>query len=84
MSTHPAPEALAMPSRSLGPDHLTVSPIGVGCMGRTWAYGKTDRSESIATIHRALDLGVTLFDTADIYGPFVNEELVGEAVGGRY
>jgi aryl-alcohol dehydrogenase-like predicted oxidoreductase len=65
MSTHPAQEPLTMPSRSLGPDHLAVSPIGVGCMGMTWAYGKTDRSESIATIHRALDLGVTLFDTAD-------------------
>ena len=52
-------------------------------MGMTWAYGKTDRSESIATIHRAFDLGVTLFDTADIYGPFVNEELLGEALAGR-
>jgi aryl-alcohol dehydrogenase-like predicted oxidoreductase len=84
MSTHPAQEPLTMPSRSLGPDHLTVSPIGVGCMGMTWAYGKTDRSESIATIHRALDLGVTLFDTADIYGPLVNEELVGEALAGAW
>jgi aryl-alcohol dehydrogenase-like predicted oxidoreductase len=52
-------------------------------MGMTWAYGKTDRGESIATIHRALDLGVTLFDTADIHGPLVNEELVGEALAGH-
>jgi aryl-alcohol dehydrogenase-like predicted oxidoreductase len=72
-----------MPLRSLGPDHLAVSPIGVSCLGMTWAYGKTDRSESIATIHRAFDLGVTLFDTADIYGPLVNEEPVGEALAGR-
>jgi aryl-alcohol dehydrogenase-like predicted oxidoreductase len=50
-------------------------------MGMTWAYGETDRSESIATIHRALDLGVTLFDTADIYDPFVNE--VAEALAGH-
>lgn len=83
MSTHPEQEPLAMPLRSLGPDHLAVSPIGVSCLGMTWAYGKTDRSESIATIHRAFDLGVTLFDTADIYGPFVNEELVGEALAGH-
>ena len=52
-------------------------------MGMTWGYGKADRAESIATIHRALDLGVTLFDTADIYGPFLNEELVGEALAGH-
>ena len=52
-------------------------------MGMTWGYGKADRAESLATIHRALDLGVTLFDTADIYGPFLNEELVGEALAGH-
>jgi len=59
--------------------------IGLGCMGMTWAYGADDRdeAESIATIHRALDLGVTLLDTADMYGPFTNEELVGRAIAGR-
>jgi aryl-alcohol dehydrogenase-like predicted oxidoreductase len=59
--------------------------IGLGCMGMTWAYGATDRdeAESIATIQRALDLGVTLLDTADMYGPFTNEELVGRAIAGR-
>src|SRR4051795_836484 len=59
--------------------------IGLGCMGMTWAYSAADRdeAESIATIHRALDLGVTLLDTADMYGPFTNEELVGRAIAGR-
>src|SRR4026209_2816237 len=59
--------------------------IGLGCMGMTWAYGAGDRdeAESIATIHRALDLGVTLLDTADMYGPFTNEELVGKALKGQ-
>jgi aryl-alcohol dehydrogenase-like predicted oxidoreductase len=59
--------------------------IGLGCMGMTWAYGASgrDEAESIATIHRALDLGVTLLDTADMYGPFTNEELVGRAIAGR-
>jgi len=83
MSTYSVEEPLAMPSRRLGPDQLVVSAIGLGCMSMTWAYGKADRAESIATIHRALDLGVTLFDTADIYGPFVNEELVGQALAGH-
>src|SRR3954462_5621426 len=59
--------------------------IGLGCMGMTWAYGAEDRdeTESLATIHRALDLGVTLLDTSDMYGPFTNEELVGRALAGR-
>jgi aryl-alcohol dehydrogenase-like predicted oxidoreductase len=59
--------------------------IGLGCMGMTWAYGASDRdeTESLATIHRALDLGVTLLDTADMYGPYTNEELVGRAIAGR-
>jgi aryl-alcohol dehydrogenase-like predicted oxidoreductase len=83
MKTQRAEKRLVMPSRSLGSDGLTVSAIGVGCMGMTWAYGKADRAESIATIRRALDLGVTLFDTADIYGPFLNEELVGQALAGH-
>jgi aryl-alcohol dehydrogenase-like predicted oxidoreductase len=59
--------------------------IGLGCMGMTWAYSAADRDEgeSIATIQRALDLGVTLLDTADMYGPYTNEELVGRALAGR-
>ncbi|WP_028062916.1 aldo/keto reductase [Solirubrobacter soli] len=59
--------------------------IGLGCMGMTWAYGAAERdeAESIATIHRAIELAVTLLDTADMYGPYTNEELVGRAIAGR-
>ena len=73
-----------MKKRRLG-QGLEVSALGLGCMGMSWAYGATeaDRGEAIATIHRALDLGVTLLDTADVYGPHTNEELVGEAIKGR-
>ncbi|MGK3987815.1 aldo/keto reductase [Sorangium sp. So ce136] len=73
-----------MQHRTLG-QRLEVSALGLGCMGMTWAYGATDadRGEAIATIHRALDLGVTLLDTADVYGPHTNERLVGEAIAGR-
>jgi aryl-alcohol dehydrogenase-like predicted oxidoreductase len=70
-----------MHTRNLGP--LTVSALGLGCMGMSEFYGPTDESEGIATIHRALDLGVTLLDTADVYGPHTNEILVGKAVRGR-
>src|SRR6202451_4125967 len=63
---------------------LKVSRIGLGAMGMSGTYGAaTDEAESIRTIHRALDLGVTLLDTAEIYGPFVNEELIGEAIKDR-
>src|ERR1700750_1436238 len=63
----------------------TTGRIGLGCMGMTWAYGAAERdeAESIATIQRALELGVTLLDTADMYGPYTNEELVGRAIEGR-
>src|SRR3954463_5798599 len=69
--------------RRLGRDGPEVSAIGLGCMGMSEFYGAGDEAESIATIHRALDLGVTLLDTADMYGPFKNEELIGRAIKGR-
>jgi aryl-alcohol dehydrogenase-like predicted oxidoreductase len=72
-----------MEQRELGTTGLHVSALGLGCMGMTYAYGATDDDESIATIHRAIELGVTLFDTAEIYGPHTNEELVGRALAGR-
>ena len=71
-----------MQTRSLG-DGLTVSALGLGCMGMSEFYGAADEREAVATIHRALDLGVTLLDTADMYGPHTNEELVGRAIAGR-
>jgi aryl-alcohol dehydrogenase-like predicted oxidoreductase len=71
------------PTRELGRSGLTVSAMGLGCMGMSQSYGPADRDESIATIHRALDLGVLFLDTADIYGAGHNEELVGEAIRGR-
>jgi aryl-alcohol dehydrogenase-like predicted oxidoreductase len=72
-----------MTDRTLGPEGLTVSALGLGCMGMSEFYGPTDDEESIATIHRALDLGITLLDTSDMYGPYVNEQLVGTAIADR-
>ena len=69
--------------RRLGHQGLEVGALGLGCMGMSQSYGPGDEGESIATIHRAIDLGVTLFDTAEAYGPFVNEELLGRALEGR-
>jgi len=66
----------------LGHNGLVVSELGLGCMGMSEFYGRTDEAEAIATIHRALELGVTLLDTADAYGPFTNELLVGRAIEG--
>jgi aryl-alcohol dehydrogenase-like predicted oxidoreductase len=71
-----------MKTRTLG-QGLVVSAEGLGCMGMSQSYGPADDSESTATIHRALDLGITFLDTADMYGPFVNEELVGKAIAAR-
>ncbi|MET8143970.1 aldo/keto reductase [Sphaerisporangium sp. NPDC005288] len=71
-----------MKQRTLGRS-LTVSALGLGCMGMSEFYGQGDDGESTATLHRALDLGVTFLDTADIYGPFTNERLVGAAIAGR-
>jgi aryl-alcohol dehydrogenase-like predicted oxidoreductase len=72
-----------MNTRTLGRDGLTVSALGLGCMGMSDFYGSRDDAESTRTIHRALDLGVTFFDTAEMYGPYVNEELVGRALRDR-
>jgi aryl-alcohol dehydrogenase-like predicted oxidoreductase len=70
-------------TRTLGSPGLTVSAMGLGCMGMSQSYGTPDDEESIATIHRALELGVTLFDTAEVYGPYTNEALLGRALEGR-
>ena len=72
-----------MQQRQLGSQGLRVSTLGLGCMGMSEFYGMRDDAESVATIHRALDLGITFLDTADMYGPFRNEELVGRAIRGR-
>ncbi len=67
-----------MKNRALG--DLTVSAIGLGCMGMSFAYGGQEEAKSIATLRRAVELGVTFFDTAEVYGPFENEILVGKAL----
>jgi aryl-alcohol dehydrogenase-like predicted oxidoreductase len=69
--------------RHLGIEGLVVSELGLGCMGMSEFYGTGDEDESIATIHRAMELGITFLDTADMYGPFTNEKLVGKAIEGR-
>ncbi len=74
---------MSLPTRRLGRSDLTVSAEGLGCMGMSEFYGPGDDAESVATIHRAIDLGVTFLDTADMYGPFLNEELVGRAIADR-
>jgi aryl-alcohol dehydrogenase-like predicted oxidoreductase len=72
-----------LPPRQLGHEGLEVSALGLGCMGMSQSYGVPDDQESIATLHRAIELGVTFLDTAEAYGPFTNEELLGHALEGR-
>ncbi|MFS2223044.1 aldo/keto reductase [Pantoea sp. B65] len=72
-----------MKRRVLGSENFEVSAIGLGCMGMSFAYGKSDEQQAIATLHRAFDLGVDFLDTAEVYGPFTNETLIGKALKGR-
>jgi aryl-alcohol dehydrogenase-like predicted oxidoreductase len=72
-----------MEMRKLGQEGLEVSCLGLGCMGMSWAYGQPDEAESIKVIHRALELGINFFDTAEVYGPYTNEELLARALAGK-
>jgi len=72
-----------LPTRKLGRQGLEVSALGLGCMGMSQHYGPLDDKESVATLHRAVELGVTFLDTAEAYGPFTNEELIGRAIQGK-
>jgi len=74
---------MSLDKQKLGSQGLVVSAIGLGCMGMSQSYGPADEAESIATLHRAIELGCTFLDTAEIYGPFINEELLGRALKGR-
>jgi aryl-alcohol dehydrogenase-like predicted oxidoreductase len=76
-------KGMQMHTRKLGSEGLEASALGLGCMGMSEFYGGGDEAEAVATIHRALELGVTLLDTADMYGPFTNESLVGKATADR-
>ena len=69
-----------MKLKCLGQQGLNVSTLGLGCMGMSYAYGPADKSESLQVLDRALALGVNFFDTAEVYGPYTNEDLVGEAL----
>jgi aryl-alcohol dehydrogenase-like predicted oxidoreductase len=72
-----------MDQRNLGSEGLVASSLGLGCMGMSEFYGTANEEESIATIHRTIELGINFLDTADMYGPFTNEKLVGKAIQGR-
>jgi aryl-alcohol dehydrogenase-like predicted oxidoreductase len=74
---------MTLSTRTLGSQGLRVSALGLGCMGMSQSYGPAEEVESIATLHRAIELGCTFFDTAEVYGPFINEELLGRAFKGR-
>jgi len=74
---------MTLSRRKLGSQGLEVSAIGLGCMGMSQSYGPADEQESVATVHRAIELGCTFLDTAEVYGPFLNEELLGRALKGR-
>src|SRR6478736_4346000 len=71
---------MTLGTHKLGSQGLQVSAIGLGCMGMSQSYGPADEAESIATLHRAIELGCTFLDTAEVYGPFINEELLGKAL----
>src|SRR3954447_17462726 len=70
----------SMPKRTLGKSNLGVSEIGLGCMGMSYAYGTTDDAESMRVLHRYVELGGNFLDTAEVYGPWTNEELVGKVL----
>ena len=74
---------MSLPIRSLGRQGLRVSALGLGCMGMSQSYGEADEAESIATLNRSLELGCTFLDTAEVYGPYTNEELLGRVLKGR-
>src|SRR5919202_776065 len=76
-------EERSLEKRNLGSEGLVVSELGLGCMGMSEFYGTGDEDESLATIRRAIELGITFLDTADMYGPFTNEALVGKAIHGK-
>src|SRR3984957_11447067 len=67
----------SIPFRSLGSSSINVSALGLGCMGMTWAYGPSDEEESLRVLRRYIELGGNFFDTAEVYGPYTNEELLG-------
>src|SRR4029077_10605080 len=78
---HPSSEEIPMQKRKLGNSNLEVSALGLGCMGMSFSYGPAgDKQEMISVLRAAVERGVTFFDTAEVYGPFTNEELVGEAL----
>ena len=74
---------MTLTTRTLGSQGLVVSAIGLGCMGMSQSYGPADETESIATLHRSIELGCTFLDTAEVYGPFTNEDLLGRALAGK-